>query len=67
MKSQDTLWKLRKSWARFQKNILFCKYEVIGEFDLKANMILMNHQSTLDIIALEDLYPKIYVGLPKKN
>ncbi|EAJ9654961.1 lysophospholipid acyltransferase family protein [Campylobacter coli] len=67
IKSQDTLWKLRKSWARFQKNILFCKYEVIGEFDLKVNMILMNHQSTLDIIALEDLYPKNLCWIAKKE
>lgn len=39
----------------------------MGEFNLSANMILMNHQSTLDIIALEDLYPKNLCWIAKKE
>ncbi|MBM0637649.1 1-acyl-sn-glycerol-3-phosphate acyltransferase [Campylobacter sp. VicNov18] len=65
--SQNILWKIRKIWARTQKYILSYEQELVGEFDLNANMILMNHQSTLDIIALEELYPKNLCWVAKKE
>lgn len=66
-KSQNTLWKIRKFWAKTQKYTLFYKHELIGEFNPNANMILMNHQSALDIIALEELYPKNLCWIAKKE
>ncbi len=53
------------NWA-IQRYTISYKQEIIGTFNPQAQMILMNHQSALDIIALEELYPKIYAGLPKR-
>lgn len=66
-KSQKTLWKIRKIWAKFQRYTISYKQEVIGTFNPKAQMILMNHQSALDIIALEELYPKNLCWIAKKE
>ncbi|MFQ6341837.1 lysophospholipid acyltransferase family protein [Campylobacter sp. VTCC 70190] len=66
-KSQNTLWKIRKIWAKTQKYIISYKQELVGSFNPKANMILMNHQSALDIIALEELYPKNLCWIAKKE
>ncbi|HDZ5065448.1 TPA: 1-acyl-sn-glycerol-3-phosphate acyltransferase [Campylobacter jejuni] len=66
-KSQNTLWKIRKIWAKFQRYTIFYKQEVIGTFNPQAHMILMNHQSALDIIALEELYPKNLCWIAKKE
>ncbi|MGH2327324.1 lysophospholipid acyltransferase family protein [Campylobacter taeniopygiae] len=65
--SQNTLWKIRRIWAKFQKYTIFYKTEFVGEFNPNANMILMNHQSALDIIALEELYPKNLCWIAKKE
>lgn len=67
IKSQNTLWRIRKIWAKTQKYTIFYKTELVGEFSLEANMILMNHQSALDIIALEELYPKNLCWIAKKE
>ncbi len=48
-KSQNTLWKIRKIWAKFQRYTISYKQEIIGTFNPQAQMILMNHQSALDI------------------
>ena len=55
IKSQNTLWKIRKIWAKFQRD------------NPQAQMILINHQSALDIIALEELYPKNLCWIAKKE
>ncbi len=67
VKSQSILWKIRRIWAKSQRITLFYKSEVVGTFNPEANMILMNHQSTLDIIALEELYPKNLCWIAKKE
>ena len=66
-KSQNMLWKIRKIWAKFQRFVISYKIKLVGEFDLNANMILMNHQSMLDIIALEQIYPKNLCWIAKKE
>lgn len=66
-KSQNTLWKIRKIWAKFQRYTISYKQEIIGAFNPQAQMILMNHQSALDIIALEELYPKNLCWIAKKE
>lgn len=65
--SQKKLWKIRKFWAKTQKYIIPYKIELKGTFNQQASMILMNHQSTLDIIALEELYPKNLAWIAKKE
>lgn len=67
VKTQNAFWKIRKIWARSQRYFIPYKIEIIGEFNPNATMIIMNHQSTLDIIALEDLYPKNLCWVAKKE
>ncbi|HEC1284630.1 TPA: 1-acyl-sn-glycerol-3-phosphate acyltransferase, partial [Campylobacter upsaliensis] len=43
------------------------KIELIGEFHQDAQMLVMNHQSALDIIALESIYPKNLCWIAKKE
>ncbi|CZE45772.1 lysophospholipid acyltransferase family protein [Campylobacter geochelonis] len=59
--------KCRQIWAKFQKLVIGYKVEQIGEFDPDANIILINHRSMLDIIILEDIYPKNLAWVSKKE
>lgn len=65
--NQDTIWKIRRIWAKIQLKITGIKLEFEGEFNQNATMIVMNHQSMLDIIALEAFYPKNLAWIAKKE
>lgn len=64
---QARIWRIRKRWARLQLAITRIKVEFEGELNPAATMILMNHQSMLDIIALEANYPKNLAWIAKKE
>lgn len=49
---------IRKFWGRTQRFFGGYKIEVIGDFKDEANILLINHQSMLDIIVLEEVHPK---------
>ena len=49
---------IRKFWGRSQRFFGGYKLEVIGDFSDEANILLINHQSMLDIIVLEEVHPK---------
>ena len=49
---------IRKFWGRSQRFFSGYKLEVIGKFSDEANILLINHQSMLDIIVLEEIHPK---------
>ena len=49
---------IRKIWGRAQRLFGGYSLEVIGEFKDEANILLINHQSMLDIIVLEEVHPK---------
>ena len=49
---------IRKFWGRSQRFLGGYKLEVIGNFSDEANILLINHQSMLDIIVIEELHPK---------
>ena len=66
-KNQNTLWKIRRLWAKTQKYIIHYKIKLVGEFNPQASMLIINHQSTLDIIALEELFPKNLAWIAKKE
>ncbi|TQR33040.1 1-acyl-sn-glycerol-3-phosphate acyltransferase [Campylobacter sp. MIT 99-7217] len=66
-RSQHEIWQIRQKWAKLQGFIFGFDYELEGEFEQEASMILMNHQSMLDIIALEALYPKNLAWIAKKE
>ena len=58
---------VRKFWGRSQRFFGFYSLEVVGNFDERANMIIMNHQSMLDIVVLEEVYPKNLCWIAKKE
>ena len=58
---------VRKIWGRSQRFFGFYSLEVVGNFDERANMIIMNHQSMLDIVVLEEVYPKNLCWIAKKE
>ena len=58
---------VRKIWGRSQRLFGFYSLEVVGKFDECANMIIMNHQSMLDIVVLEEVYPKNLCWIAKKE
>ena len=60
-------YKIRKIWAKIQRFVIGYKIEKIGEFDERADMILLNHKSMLDIIILEEIYPKNLAWVAKKE
>lgn len=66
-KNQNMLWKIRKLWAKTQKYTIGYRTELVGEFNPEASMLVINHQSTLDIIALEELFPKNLAWIAKKE
>lgn len=49
---------VRRIWARIQRFFGGYKLSVDGNFDTQANILLINHQSMLDIVVLEELHPK---------
>ena len=59
--------KFRRIWGRAQDRFLRNEIEIIGEFNNEANMIIMNHQSILDIIMLEDKHPGNLCWIAKKE
>lgn len=59
--------KIRLCWAKFQLFFIGLKIEFRGNFDKNANMIMMNHQSLLDIIILESIYPRNLSWIAKKE
>lgn len=60
-------WKIRRAWAKLQAWLTGYKLEVIGAPDPDAQMIILNHQSLLDIIIIEATYPKNIAWVAKKE
>ena len=58
---------VRRKWARSVKFLIRYKIDRVGTPDPRANMIIANHQSMLDIIALEDIYPGNICWIAKKE
>ncbi|MDO5045930.1 lysophospholipid acyltransferase family protein, partial [Campylobacter sp.] len=58
---------IRRIWGRFQRLCGGYSIKIKGEFNDEANMIIMNHQSMLDIIVLEEVHPKNICWLAKKE
>jgi len=57
----------RKYWAKMQRYLIGYKLIVKGQPDPKANMVLMNHQSLLDIVVMESNYPQNIAWVAKKE
>jgi 1-acyl-sn-glycerol-3-phosphate acyltransferase len=48
---------VRRIWAKMQPYLLGYKIVQKGKLSKKANLLLLNHQSMLDIVVIEDLHP----------
>lgn len=59
--------KIRQLWAIMQTYIMGFNIIQKGEPDTEAKLVLINHQSVVDIIALEAVYPKDQCWVAKKE
>jgi len=58
---------LRRAWASMQMKLLGITLEIKGEIDPNADMLVLNHQSVLDIMVFEYLHPKNLAWVAKKE
>jgi len=59
--------KIRQLWATMQTYIMGFNIIQKGKPDSEAQLVLINHQSLVDIIALEAVYPKNQCWVAKKE
>lgn len=59
--------KIRKLWAKMQTYIMNFKVKQIGKADKDAKLLIINHQSLVDIIALEGIFPGNLCWITKKE
>jgi 1-acyl-sn-glycerol-3-phosphate acyltransferase len=64
---KNSQYKIRKMWANMQTFIMNFNIVEKGKPDPEAKLILLNHQSVVDIIALEAVYPKDQCWVAKKE
>ncbi len=58
---------IRRAWAKLQRYLIGYKLEVEGEPDEDAKLLILNHQSMLDIVVLEEIHPKNLAWVAKKE
>jgi len=58
---------IRRAWAKMQKYLVGYKIKTIGTPDSEVKMLLINHQSILDIVVLEELHPANLAWVAKKE
>ncbi len=58
---------LRRAWASMQMKLLGITLEIKGDIDPNADMLVLNHQSVLDIMVFEYLHPKNLAWVAKKE
>lgn len=59
--------KIRQIWAKSQSFLLGYKIKYDGEISQNAKLLVLNHQSIVDIIALEDIHPANLCWIGKKE
>jgi 1-acyl-sn-glycerol-3-phosphate acyltransferase len=59
--------KVIKAWMSFQMFVLGIKLETEGKLDDSCDMLLMNHQSLLDIIVIEYIHSRDLAWVAKKE
>jgi len=58
---------IRKTWANLQTYLIGFKIITHGDISPKTTLLVMNHQSLLDIVTLEAIYPKNLCWIAKKE
>lgn len=59
--------KVIKVWMSFQMYVLGIKLQIEGKIDESCDMIIMNHQSLLDIIVMEYIHSRDLAWVAKKE
>lgn len=59
--------KVIKTWMDFQIWVLGIKFEIEGSLDESCDMLIINHQSLLDIIVIEYLHSRHIAWVAKKE
>lgn len=59
--------KVIKAWMSLQMKVLGIKLETVGTLDESCDMIIMNHQSLLDIIVMEYIHSRDLAWVAKKE
>jgi 1-acyl-sn-glycerol-3-phosphate acyltransferase len=57
----------RRIWANTQKYLIGFKIDIRGKPDLNAKLLVINHQSILDIVVIEAIYPLNTAWVAKKE
>jgi 1-acyl-sn-glycerol-3-phosphate acyltransferase len=63
----EKAWEFRKKWSRMQAWLTGYDLEIVGQPDPDAQIVLLNHQSLLDIIVMDASYPKDLAWVAKKE
>ena len=58
---------IRNKWAKLQRYLIGYDITQIGTPDKEAKLLLLNHQSLMDIVVLEDIYPADIAWVAKKE
>ncbi len=58
---------IRRAWAKMQKHLIGYSIKTEGSPDSEVKMLLINHQSILDIVVLEELHPANLAWVAKKE
>ena len=59
--------KVIKAWMSFQMFVLGIKLEIEGKLDESCDMVMLNHQSLLDIIVVEYIHSRDLAWVAKKE
>ena len=58
---------IRKVWMAMEVKLLGIQIEEVGSLDMSCDMVLMNHQSLLDIVVMEHLHKRNLAWVAKKE
>lgn len=59
--------KVIKGWMKIQMFLLGIKLEEVGKLDTSCDMVVLNHQSLLDIIVMEYIHPRNLAWIAKQE
>ena len=58
---------IRRTWGKMQTFLMGFSIKQTGEASPSTTLLVMNHQSLVDIVALETIYPKNLCWIAKKE
>ena len=58
---------IRRTWAKMQTFLMQFSISQTGSADEKATLLVLNHQSIIDIVTFEAIYPKDLCWIAKKE